>query len=286
VTSLAPALFAVLLWWASTGAVLLALRWASRAPRLAGAASAAVFAGGLALVAGTAGETSAAGAYLAFTAAIAVWGVQELAFLAGWITGPWRSPAPAGTGPLRLAGYAVAAILYHELALVASGALVLAASWGGPNQLAFWTFAALLVMRVSAKLNVFLGVSNLAESFLPAHLAYLKSFFGARPINLLFPVSVGLSALALAEILIWAGEAEGEAAVAPLLLGTLVALGFLEHWLLVLPVPVERLWGWGARPAVAGPLPRLAGAAAAVAPDFEPIRATARERQPKAREAA
>ena len=45
-------------------------------------------------------------------------------------------------------------------------------------------------MRVSAKLNVFLGVPNLAEQFLPDHLHYLKSFLRKKPMNLLFPVSV------------------------------------------------------------------------------------------------
>ena len=32
-------------------------------------------------------------------------------------------------------------------------------------------------MRQSAKLNVFLGVRNLSEEFLPQHLHYLQSYF-------------------------------------------------------------------------------------------------------------
>ena len=48
-------------------------------------------------------------------------------------------------------------------------------------------------MRESAKLNLFLGVRNLSEEFLPAHLAYLQSYFRRRSMNMLFPFSVTVS---------------------------------------------------------------------------------------------
>ena len=40
---------------------------------------------------------------------------------------------------------------------------MVALTWGGANQVGTWTFLVLWVMRLSAKLNVFLGVPNLTE---------------------------------------------------------------------------------------------------------------------------
>ena len=239
---LLPILYGLLVWWASTGGALYAVGLADRAPRAVLAGSLGLAAGSLAGLAATAGDAGPTGTYLAFAAAIGLWGAQEILFLTGWVTGPWRAACPAGLGPWSKAGYAVRAILYPELALLASGAAAFGITAGSPNPAGSWTFAILFVMRVSAKLNVFLGVPNLTEGFLPAHLAYLKSFFARRPMNGLFPVSVTACTVAL--VILWqqAGEA---AATGPILLATLVALALLEHWFLVLPLPVEALWTWG-----------------------------------------
>lgn len=244
--ALVPMLFGVLVWWLSTGLALWVVGLAGRRPHGAAAGTCLGFAVSLGLLAWSASDASPAGAYLAFTAAIAVWGTHEVAFLAGWITGPWRAPCPAGASRLARTGYAIAAIPWHELALVAAGAAILAVTWNGPNQAGPWTFLVLFAMRISAKLNVFLGVPNLTESFLPAHLAYLKSFFGQRPMNALFPISITLATAAL-----FAAAGEASAALDPgrsaawSLVATLVGLGLLEHWFLVLPLPVEALWSWG-----------------------------------------
>ncbi len=88
------------------------------------------------------------------------------------------------------------AILWHELAILAVGVALIAVTWGEPNQVGTLTFVVLWVMRTSAKLNLFLGVRNLSEEFLPPHLAYLQSFFRRRAMNPLLPVSVlGASAV-------------------------------------------------------------------------------------------
>jgi putative photosynthetic complex assembly protein 2 len=134
-----------------------------------------------------------------------------------------------------------------------------------------WTFMTLWVMRQSAKLNIFLGVRNLGENFLPPHIAYMKTYFKRAPMNVLFPFSVTLATGAA--ILVWWHLVDGAASpfeTAGLsLVGTLLALGALEHWLLVLPLPTEALWRWGMRshgaaaksaptpPTVAAPAPRI-----------------------------
>lgn len=240
-----PILYGLFVWWATTGAALYAVGLTGPRSRKSLVGIAILFVGSLAALAATAGDASVLGAYLAFTAAIGVWGAQEIAFLTGWITGPWRAACPAGIGGWARTGYAVRAILHHELALAASGLAVVAATWDGANQTGAWTFCVLFVMRISAKLNVFLGVPNLTEDFLPAHLGYLKSFFAKKPMNLLFPVSVTASTVALVLLVQATAGADAAAATSLTFLATLVALALLEHWFLVLPLPVEALWTWG-----------------------------------------
>jgi len=174
-----------------------------------------------------------------------------MSFFMEVVTGPRRAPCSEGTAGWRRFGEAVGAMLYHELAIVASAAAVVALTWGGANQVGTWTFVILWLMRQSAKLNVFLGVRNLNEEFLPEDLRYLGSFFTRKPMNLLFPVSISISTIAAALLAYRAYEAadDGFAATGLTFLATMTALGLLEHWLMVLPLPFAVLWQWalGAR---------------------------------------
>ncbi len=239
--------YTLFLWWFSTGAIL----WLDGLPRgtfrwsMLGAS--AMAAAGLWGLTASADDTTVLGAYCAFTCGLLVWAWVETSFLTGFLTGPSREPCPAGCVGWPRFLRAAQAILHHELAILAAGAAVLALTWDAPNQVGLWTYAALLVMRLSAKLNLFLGVRNLNEQFLPDHLRYLGSFFARRSMNLLFPVSVTLGTLGCAW-LFQAAAAPGAAAfdrVGLTLIGVLLALAVLEHWFMVLPVPAERLWEWG-----------------------------------------
>jgi putative photosynthetic complex assembly protein 2 len=126
---------------------------------------------------------------------------------------------------------------------------VIFATWDRPNQTGLWTYLVLWTMRQSAKLNVFLGVRNLNADFLPEHLKYLQTYLVRAPMNALLPVSV--AAATLVAIPLWqAALAPGAGAyeVASLtLVASLLSLAILEHALLVLPLPSERLWSWGMR---------------------------------------
>ena len=243
--SLLPIGYCLTVWWVSTGVVLFLVGLSGQRSRATLAGAAALLGTSLAALVALRQETGIVGAYAAFTAAIGVWGAQEVAFLSGWITGSWRAECPPGARGWERTGYAIRAIIHHEIALALSGLAVVACSAGGANQTGTWTYAALFVMRISAKLNVFFGVPNLTENFLPAHLGYLKSFFGRAPMNLFFPVSVTAMTVALLILIQRAADLNGVAATPIVLLATLVALGLLEHWFLVLPLPVETLWAWG-----------------------------------------
>jgi putative photosynthetic complex assembly protein 2 len=243
-----PVLYALFVWWFATGLALYLVRlrpWTFHWSLLGATALLVASLWGLAV---SAADTSVTGAYVAFTCTVLVWGWQEIGFLTGLVTGPWRQPCPDHCSAGQRAGYAVAAILYHELALVALGVAVVAATWGGANQIGTWTFAILWVMRLSTKLNLFLGVPILNDELLPAHLRYLASFFARKAMNLLFPVSVTVSTVLLVVLLQWASALDApESAVGYTLLAALTALAILEHWFMALPLPVAALWSWSLR---------------------------------------
>jgi putative photosynthetic complex assembly protein 2 len=252
---LLPIAYTVFVWWLSTGVILYLNglpRWTHRWTMLAATVLLGIALFGLGA---TRDDTRVTGAYLGFTCTLLVWAWQEIAFLLGYVTGPRRAPCPAGSAGWRRAGLALQTLLHHELALIVLGVAVFAITWGGANPTGFATFAIFWVMRQSAKLNVFLGVRNLGEDFLPAHLKYLQTYFRRAPMNALFPVSVIASSW-LAVLLWQAAAAHGVSAfeaTALTLSGTLLSLAILEHWFMVLPLPAQALWHWGLGARVAEP---------------------------------
>lgn len=240
--------YVLFVWWFSTGAVLLLVGLSSRHETWLKVGAAALAVASLAGIAASSGATEATSAYCAFTCAILLWGAVEISLLAGWITGPRPERCPDGvTGAARV-GFALQAIAYHELLLIAAAGLVFAVTSGAPNQLGWWTFASLLILRQSAKINLFLGVRTLNDELMPAQVDFLRSYFARGPMNWLFPVSVTAAtsaAIFLAIKAVTATAAFDELVFA--LLAVLVALGALEHWFMVLPVSVTDLWRWSAR---------------------------------------
>lgn len=192
-------------------------------------------------------------AYCAFTSAILVWAWQEIAFLLGWVTGSRRAACPPQAKGWRRVWLALQAIWHHEAALILLGLAVWAVTLGGSNQIGLWTYIILWVMRQSAKLNVFLGVRNLNEEFLPAHLKYLQTYFSRRPMNAFLPVSVILASLLAIPLwqAVFAAAPGGYELVGFSLLAVLLSLAILEHFFLVLPLPFEALWKWGLRSRIA-----------------------------------
>ncbi len=246
---LLPLVFTIFVWWFSTGVILFLGRlpqWTFRWTMLN-----ATLVLGFALVgmAISASRTSVASAYCAFTCAVLVWSWQEIAFLLGYVTGARRSACPPDSKGWRRAWQATQTILHHELALIVLALLVFATSWNQPNQTSWWTYLVLWSMRLSAKLNLFLGVRNLAEDFLPAHLAYLQSYFTRRSWNWLMPVS--LAAAGAVAVPLWSAvamqAADGFAATSLSLVAGLLTLAVIEHLFMIVPLPSSWLWKWGMR---------------------------------------
>jgi putative photosynthetic complex assembly protein 2 len=250
--TLAPLLFALLMWFIGTAAVV----WLDSRPRETFRTSLAL-AGLVATAAGVlvwlkAEDSSEAGAYAGFGAAIVIWGWHEMSFLMGEVAGPNRGECPAdAVGWARLKA-ATATVIHHELAIAATAIALFAITLGQPNQAAPLTFLLLFVLRLSAKFNLYLGVPNLSDEVFPAHLAYLKSYFRKRRCNALFPVSILLSG----GLAVWAWTAAEAApagsglAASATLLAALAVLGLVEHLFLVLPMRDAKMFQWAinARP--------------------------------------
>ncbi|MCS6987811.1 MAG: putative photosynthetic complex assembly protein PuhE [Sphingomonadaceae bacterium] len=231
--------FATFVWFFATGAIL----WLNRLPREQheGAVVAAIplLAVGACGIIVAAGETTPAAAYLAFVSAVLIWGWHELAFLMGVVTGPNRQPLPPGVAGLARFRASAGTVIHHELALFLTLLLIAGLSWGAPNQVGSLTFGLLFALRLSAKLNIFLGVPHFSSAMLPPHLGYLRTHFRRRRMNPLMPVSLAAGALLVGWLARHAGHDTGAA-----LIMSLVILGLLEHGFMLLPFRDDALWRW------------------------------------------
>lgn len=246
---LLPALFALFLWWFSTGLVIYLDHLPVRTFPWSMLGATVALAVGLYGAWASSTDPSIGGAYLAFTSAILIWAWVELSYYTNYVTGPRQAPCPPGCTGWRHFGHAILSNIYHELAILILGIALVAATWGGENQVAVWTYLVLAWMHESARVNVFLGVRNLNKELVPEHMDFLRSFMRRRPMNLFFPVSVSVSTVALV-LLVQTAAGPGVdpfTAVGVTLVATLMALAILEHWFLVIPLPTAFLFYWGLR---------------------------------------
>ena len=171
---------------------------------------------------------------LSFAAGLLAWGWTEMALYMGYITGPRKHRCAEGCSGVKHFGHAVSANLWHELVVILFAGLI----WLSGNSVTFWCFTMLWLMHLSARLNVFLGVRNISVEFVPDHMDVLKGFLRRRRMNALFPFSI----FALAALTIYLATQPQTFAIT--MAATLAAIGLLEHILLMLPLPIEKLWHW------------------------------------------
>ena len=254
-----PALFVVFVWWASTGVLFVLNGLPERTYATSLTIVAVLAAVGLVVVWNTATGTSRVDAVLTMVATLTVWAVIEMSFLMGVVTGPRPVACPVGASGWERFQAAILAIAYHEAALVLALAILWLLTADVPNTLGVTTFALLWLMRLSTKLNIFLGVPNPASELLPARISFLKSYFRQAPMSFLFPVSITLATAFTSYLFLraWTAPAGSFEACAQTMLATLAALGLLEHWFFVLPISPEALWGWSLAGKVDGVQPEI-----------------------------
>ena len=263
---LLPVLYALVLWWFTTGLIMAAY---GRSPRFVqgwfvGATLVMLMAIGGIVV--SARQTEPIYVYLAFTCGAVIWGWHMASYYLGYVTGPdttldeqvntrqrgWQAHEKQGKWYHFLFSQrfclALRAGVYHELLVLGFAVLLVSLTWAQPNRWGLWIFLTLWFMHSSAKLNVFLGVRNFRVEFLPSHLHFLKQLLVHRASNEFFPISICLATSVLLilfyqTILPGAGVTQ---VIGATMVGTMILLGIIEHWLLVLPLPAV-LWGWGVR---------------------------------------
>lgn len=243
-TPTAAFILTILVWWLSTGVLIMLCAAPGRRLDVGIGAATLVLAISIYGITQSADDTSPTGAYVAFLSALGIWGWIEMMFLMGLVTGPRTLPCPDGISGGERFALAVQALLYHELLIVAGAVAILALTWDAPNLTGLFAFLILLAMRISAKLNIFLGVPNLTDEFLPKRLGYLKSYFRKGGASVFFPISVGASSLVAIGLISSAVNATGGAAIGLALLAALIALAILEHVFMVVPIMDSVLWRW------------------------------------------
>lgn len=262
------ALIALLVWWSATGLILVVVKRADRRDGSAEAAETASAGAGPAHlratlygaplgVAGALGlwasfsDPSLLGVYGAFLSAVLLWGWFELAFLCGLVTGPNMRPCPRGVPAWERFLRAWGTVAYIQMALTGATLTLLVAGWDAANPVGMWTFVVLFAARISAKLNLYLGVPKFNEEFLPLPMRHLPSHFRDAPMNAFFPIAATALTLVAAYWLLGVfgvvslGALSGAAAAAGFaLLAAMTALALVEHWMMVTPLPDAKLWRW------------------------------------------
>ena len=241
--------FAMFAWWFGTGVVLYLIQLPARTYRWSVCGATIVMLWSLYGLSQSAQDASSRGALLAFTQALLVWAWMEMSYFTGALTGPGHSPCPAGVRGWQRFRLALRTSLYHEFAVAGGGILIFLITADTPNPVGACTYTTLWLMRWSAKLNLFLGVANVHDEWFPQRLAYLSSYIRRQPMNLFFPLSVCAGTIAATWMFSAADTADSFRMTGHVLVGTLLALGTLEHWFLVLPLRDSLLWQWALKAA-------------------------------------
>lgn len=240
-----PFAVVIVLWFVSTGLVAMInhrLRQSfGRAVIIAGACASL----GLALLALTSHSTAVWAAYASFVGGLLIWSWHEISFLTGAVAGSHREVCPPDARGWQRFSLATMALIHHEIALAMTAALLLSLSAVTTNPTGAYTFALLMIFRLSSKLNIYWGVPNMSDELLPLHLGYLKSYFGPKrlqPMLLLSTIAiVGLGAY-FANAAFNANQPNE--AVQASLLCCLCMLAALEHLFLAIPFRDSALWNW------------------------------------------
>ncbi|WP_052161570.1 putative photosynthetic complex assembly protein PuhE [Hoeflea sp. BAL378] len=245
-TFLSAVLIASVAWWVATGLVLALARAGSRYFKTVMALATGVATIGVIGLAATAEDgATAVSAYVAFFSALALWAWHETTFLIGLVTGPRRIAASEAPHEKTRFRAAFLTVRDHEIALFAT---MLGLVWfmgGAENTTGLLAFGLLWVMRISTKLNIYLGARHAISDMLPDRLSYLKSYFRTDRTSGWFYVSLTGSAALLAWLVFAAATAETDhGAVKWTLLAAFAGLALIEHLFLVLPVRDSALWGW------------------------------------------
>lgn len=185
--------YAIILWWVSTGIIIVLYRqarWTYDATFGGMSIIAAICAVGVVLLRNTS-ETWAI--YASFSAGTVVWGWNLASYYTGFITGQRITLPPLPLTNRQRFVFAVKSTIHHELV---SLLLVGSALWcipGATNPTGFVTIVLFYVLHLLAKLNIYFGVHNFSGEWLPPHLSYITAFFGPARTHWFFVCAVSIA---------------------------------------------------------------------------------------------
>jgi len=242
-----PTLIALLAWWFGTGIILLMVRLPQNKFPIARGFWTIISLAALFFIAKSMRDNSNSSTYIGFLSTIVIWGWHELAFLTGWICGSRKIKLEPNLQFWSRFKQSVEAIWHHELALFINLIVLLALQVGQPNHTAICTYTLLWLMRLSSKLNLFFGVPQVGEQYLPKHLTYMASYFRKCSGGPFFFFSMSISSIIWALIIFQAQSGQVEITLHWVLLAALLGLAIVEHILMMIPFSIESVWGWALR---------------------------------------
>jgi putative photosynthetic complex assembly protein 2 len=185
--------FALVLWWVSTGLIIVLYRQPRWTYDATFGLLSVLAAGCATLLFLLRNDTSITATYLSFSAGTLLWGWNLASYYTGAISGrPIVIPSAPLSAPQRFR-LAVRSGLYHEL--VSLGMVVMALWWsiGVANTSGQFTIVLFYVMHQLSKLNIYFGARNFSGEWLPEHLRYIMVFFGPTRNHWFFGVTISVA---------------------------------------------------------------------------------------------
>lgn len=240
-----PFAVVIALWFVSTGLVAMLNHRLRQSLGRALIISGICAIGGLSLLVLTSNSTADWAIYASFVGGLLIWSWHEISFLTGAIAGSHREPCPKDAQGWQRFAAATMALIHHEIALAMTAGLLLSLAAFSGNPTGAYTFALLLIFRLSSKLNIYWGVPNMSDELLPKHLEYLKTYFGPKRLRPFLPLSIAaIGALAVYFAMAASAALTSGLMIQNALLCCLCLLAALEHIFLAIPFRDSALWQW------------------------------------------
>jgi putative photosynthetic complex assembly protein 2 len=192
--------YALLLWWISTGLIIVLYRQAPWTYDATFGVSTMIAAASLVAIVLTRHNTETWAIYASFSAGTIVWGWNLTSYYTGFIHGPTTVIPDTPISNSTRFRLAIRSSLYHELVSLALVAVMLVSSVSASNKTGQLTIVLFYVLHQLSKLSIYFGVCNFRGDWLPAHLAYITAFFGPTRNHWFAGIALGVAS----SIAVWA----------------------------------------------------------------------------------
>jgi putative photosynthetic complex assembly protein 2 len=185
-------LYAIILWWVSTGAIIVMYRKEPWTYDATVGAYTVVAAASLVVLVMLRHTNDLWAVYASFSAGTLLWGWNLACYYTGYITGP-KAPLHDGTlSDAERFRHAMKRSAHHEWVSVVLVAASAGLAWGATNSAGFGCIILFYTLHMLAKLSIYFGVANFSGAWLPAHLQYITAYFGPRQFHWFSLCAIGL----------------------------------------------------------------------------------------------